>query len=143
MRADDSDHGSRGLAPYRLATREHGDVMTFLMPQAELSLVRTLVARDCVGQRLGSSSIVWMKQPLPCTDMRFDLVVAVPEHPLPLIGVHHGPCFEVPVPDAFLRASECELQPLLALAQRALGTSAFRHVADDQRYRRRRFTDDR
>src|SRR5262249_51558958 len=107
MSANDSDHGSRAVAPYRQATREHGDVVTLFMLKAKLSLVRTFVARDCVGQRLGSSAIVWMKQPLPCTDMRFDLVVAVAEHPLPLIGVDHGACFEVPVPDAFLGTSKC------------------------------------
>src|SRR5215467_3513643 len=136
MSTDDSDHRSRGLAPYRLPAREHRDVVTLLMLKAELSLVRTFVPRDCVGQRLGSSSIIRMKQPLPCSDMRFDLVVAVPEHPLPLIGVHHGTCFEVPVPDAFLGASECKLEPLLALPERELSTFALRHVADDQRYRR-------
>src|SRR5213075_2977524 len=101
---NDSDHGSRGVAPYREATCEHGDVMTLLVLKAELSLVLTFLARDCVGQRLGRSPIVWMQQPLPCTDMRFDLVVAVAEHPLPLVGVHDGTGFEIPVPDALLSA---------------------------------------
>ena len=32
-----------------------------------------------------------MKQPLPCADMRFDLVVAVAEHPLPLVGYTTAP----------------------------------------------------
>src|SRR5215475_3623729 len=133
MSANDSDDGSRRVAAYRKAASEHCDVMPLLVLKAELSLVRTFVPRDCVGQRLGSSSIIRMKQPLPCSDMRFDLVVAVPEHPLPLIGVHHGACFEVPVPDAFLGASECKLEPLLALPERELSTFALGHVADDQR----------
>src|SRR5438105_2385542 len=111
MGANDSDHRSRGVAPYRQATCEHGDVMPLLMLKAELSLVLTFVPRDCVGQRLGRSPIVCMEQPLPCPDMRFDLVVAVAEHPLPLVGVHDGTCFEIPVPDALLGASECELEP--------------------------------
>src|SRR5215471_765006 len=115
MSADDSDDGSIRVAPYRQAACEHGDVMTFFVSKTELSLVRTFVPRHRVGQCLGSSSIVWMKQPLPCTDMRLDLFVSVPEHPLPLIGVHDGAGFEVPVPDAFLRASDCELEPLLVL----------------------------
>src|ERR1051326_828958 len=131
MRADDSDHGSSAVAPYRQAAREYGDVMTVLVLKAELALVRTFVPRDGVSQRTGSSAIVRMKQPLPCTDMRLDLLVSVPEHALPLIGVHHGACFEVPVPDAFLGASDCELEPLFALPQRELGTFALRHVAND------------
>src|SRR5215468_9554097 len=98
MRADDSDDGSIGVAPHRQAACEHGDVMTLFVSKAELSFVRTFVPRDSVGQRLGSRSIVWMEQPLPCSDMRFDLFVAVTEHPLPLIRVHHGARFEVPVP---------------------------------------------
>ena len=75
-----------------------------------------------------------MQQPFPRADVRFDLVVGVAEHLLPARRVHDRAGFEVPVPDAFLRAGERQRQPLFALAQRRLGPLALGDVevrADD------------
>ena len=117
--------------------------MTVLVLKAELFLVRAFVPQDRVGQRLGRRSIVGMQQPLPRADVGFDLVIGIAEHPLPALGVHDRARFEIPVPDPLLGASECVPEPLLALPQRELGTSALRHIVDDQRDRHRRIAEDR
>jgi hypothetical protein len=51
----------------------------------------------------------------------FDFVFRVTEHLFPPRRVHHGAGFEIPVPDAFLRTRERQLQPLFVLAERGLG----------------------
>ncbi len=122
VRADDADDRAAGLAADRKAAREHVDVVTVLVAQAELAFVGRALAAATLsfsGRRAALSS--GMKQPLPGADVRLDLLVGVTEHLLPSRRVHDGAGFEVPVPHAFLRAGEGEPEALLALAQRGLG----------------------
>ena len=62
-----------------------------------------------------------MEKPFPRADVWFDFVFRVAEHLCPPRRVHHGAGFEIPVPDAFLRTCERQLQPLFVLAERGLG----------------------
>src|SRR5262245_48897619 len=99
-----------------------------LVTKAEFSLVCLPAARHPLIDLPGALTIVRMKQPLPGTHMRFDLVVVVAEHLLPLRRVHDRSGFEIPVPDPFLRAGEREREAFFALTKRRLGLFAFRQI---------------
>ena len=126
MRADDAHDGSARLASHGKAARQDVDVVAVLVPEPELALVDRIAALDAFVQQARARHVVGMQQPLPCADVRLDLVFGVAEHLLPARRIHDGARLEVPVPHAFLRADEGEPQPFLALAQRRLGASCAR-----------------
>ena len=64
--------------------------------------------------------------------MRLDLVLGVAEHLLPARRVHDAHGFEVPVPDALLRAGERQREPLFALTQWWLRLLPLGNVPHDQ-----------
>ena len=126
--ADDAHDRSARLAANRKAAREHVHVVTILVPEAKLTFVGLRSASDALVQLIGARHVVGMQQALPRADVRFDLVVGVAEHFLPSRRVHDGAGLEVPVPDAFLCAGECQREPLLALTQGRLGAFPFGDV---------------
>ena len=134
VRADDPDHRSAWRAANRKTSREYVHVSAVLVPQPELRLVGRLAARHAVVRLVGNRPVVRMHQTFPGTDMRFDFILRISEHLYPPSRVHDGVGLDVPVPDAFTRAGECERQALLAFPERLLGSLLFRDVevrADD------------
>ena len=66
MGADDADDRSAGLAADRKAAREHVDVVTVLVAEAELGLVgRSLAARDAVVRPSRARLVVGMQPDVP------------------------------------------------------------------------------
>ena len=63
--------------------------------------------------------------------MRLDFVVGIAEHLLPSSGVHNRVGFQVPVPDALLRAGDRKRQPLFAFTQGPLCVFLFGDVSHD------------
>ena len=134
VRADDAHDRSAGLAPDRVAAREDLDVVAVLVPEPELALVGARTARDAVVDLLRPWHVVGVEQPFPRADVRFDLVVCIPEHLLPARRVDDVAGDEVPVPDAFLGAGKGQRQALFAFAQRRIGAFALgdlTHRPDD------------
>ena len=125
VRAHDPDHRAARLAPDGKPPRQHVDEVAGLVAQPELSFVGPGAPRARLScNRSAPLPVVRMEQPLPRPDVRLDFVVGVPEHLLPVRRVHDRAGFQVPVPDAFLRAGERQPQPLLALTQRRFGALA-------------------
>ena len=120
------------LAADREAAREHVDVVAVLVAQPELALVGPLAAPHALVQLQRQRLVVRVQQALPGADVRLDLVVGVAEHLLPARRVDDRVGFEIPVPDAFLRAGERQRQPFLALAQGGLDAPPLRDVAHDE-----------
>ena len=134
VRADDADDRPGRVAANGKAARQHMHVVAVFVPEAELRLVGLLALRDAVVGAVRGPAVLRVHQALPRRNMRLDLLIAVAEHLLPAGGVDDRVGFEVPVPDAFLRAGKGQPEPFFALAQSHLGPLAFRHVemrADD------------
>ena len=134
MRPDDSHHRAIGLSPDRKSAGEHVNVAPILVPKAKLGFVLPLAARDAIVRLVGPRSILRVDQALPRADVRLDLVVRVAEHLFPSRRIHDIVRFEVPVPDAFLRAGERECQALFAFEQGGVGALPFGDIevsADD------------
>ena len=57
--------------------------MPLLVAKAELPFVRLCATRQALGEIVGAGPILGVQQPLPCADVRLDLVLGVAEHLLP------------------------------------------------------------
>src|SRR6188508_424012 len=110
--------------------------MTVLVTQSKLRLVCcALAASDALVGTVRARSIVGMYEAFPRADIWLDFVERVSQHLGPSRRIHDAIGFEVPVPDALERTGERQREPLLAFAQRPLGSFSLSDVAEDQVHR--------
>ncbi len=100
------------------------------MAQAEFQFVVAAAVHHAFVDLPGPRQVVRVQQTLPRAHVRLHFLVGITEHLLPAWRVHDGAGFEIPVPDAFLRAGERERQSLFAHAHRAVRAPACGDVAD-------------
>jgi hypothetical protein len=82
VRPDDPHHATV-LAANRKTPGEHVDVMSFPVTEPEFPLVRRRATKDGIVHVPRPRHVVRMQDAFPGADVRFYLVLAVPEHPLP------------------------------------------------------------
>lgn len=101
-----------------------------LVAQPVLGLVEVAAPGEVFIQNgLRMSAVVGMEQPLPRTDVGFDVFGGIAQHRRPAATEDHRSARNVPVPEAELTGLQGDAQPLFAGAQARLHPRALAHVA--------------
>ena len=120
--ADHAQRGAGGIACHHRRPVVDPHPTAVAVTQAVLGFIACRLAIEMrLHRRQDSRAIIGMDALLPIGDGARDILLAVAEDGAPAVVAQHAPALHVAIPDAQPRATQCEIQLLLTIAQGLLG----------------------